>query len=258
MSSDIAYTHVIIDWNFTPADFFEGPLTVTREGYTVSLADGKVEARIDGAMFAARGGMGEQIQAELEGRFRAAQLLRHETYALSRGATIKVRPNGTRDIAIELQPVACKIAGGTVGILITDPEGKVVYDSEQLRREEDRALVDRVGAHLADSVLVTILKSYGAAVRDPDNELVYLYEIRDALSTLFGGDREARTALGTSAAEWRRFGQLCNAEPLRQGRHRGKTLGALRDATEGELVEARTLGKQLLEGYLAVLDGKGA
>ena len=80
-----------------------------------------------------------------------------------------------------------------------------------------------------------------ASVRDPANELVYLYEIRDALSVKFGSDRGARIALAITSSQWSRLGQLCNDEPLRQGRHRGKTRVALRDASEDELFEALRL-----------------
>jgi hypothetical protein len=91
-------------------------------------------------------------------------------------------------------------------------------------------------------------------VRDPNNELVHLYEIRDALSVKFGGDNSARAAIAITASQWSRLGQLCNNDPLRQGRHRGKTGEALRDASEGELVEARGIVRAMIEAYLQYLE----
>ena len=88
---------------------------------------------------------------------------------------------------------------------------------------------------------------------DPDDELVHLYEIRDALSTKFGSEKAARNALKISYDNWSRFGQLCNDEPLRQGRHRGKKYEA-RDATNAELSEARRIAQAMIEGYLRYLD----
>lgn len=255
MPGEIIHTHVILEWRFTPADFFGEPVTATRDGYALYLADGSAEAQIDGARFAAHKGMRDQVHRELAGRFAAAQLLRHQPYELSGPKTVKVRPDGIRDIFIEVQGLACTITGGTVGVSITDPSGNVVYDSEQVRLDEAKAFMDRVARHTADTLLDALLHSYEAAVRDPDNELIHLYELRDALAAHFGGDREARTALGVSANEWSRFGQLCNAGPLRQGRHRGNSAGALRDATESELGEARAFAKKMLTGYLEILDG---
>jgi hypothetical protein len=58
--------------------------------------------------------------------------------------------------------------------------------------------------------LGALLKSHHNSVRDPDNELVHLYEIRDALSARFGGDRPTRAALQINGADWSCLGQLCN------------------------------------------------
>ncbi|VTU29837.1 hypothetical protein [Variovorax sp. PBL-E5] len=256
MADDITYSHVILEWHFTPADFFGGPVTATREGYTWSLEDGKAEARIDGLQYAADEVVREKIHQELESRFRAAQVLRHQPFELSGSTVIKVRPDGTRAISMELRAGAITITGHRPSVRITDPAGNVVYDSEQASREETRAFENRVVGHSTDPLLGVLLRSFQAAVRDPDNELVHLYELRDALATRFGGDREAKAALGVSAKNWGRFGLLCNGEPLRQGRHRGENAGSLRDATEAELVEARTFGKKLLDSYLDVLDSE--
>jgi len=95
-------------------------------------------------------------------------------------------------------------------------------------------------------------------VNDPNNELVHLYEIRDTLSKKFGGENAACQALNISAAQWSRLGQLANNEPLRQGRHRGKNPGALRDATEAELTEARDITRQFVEAFLEYLERKNA
>ena len=46
--------------------------------------------------------------------------------------------------------------------------------------------------------------------------------------------------------------------PLRQGRHRGNNVGVLRDATEGELVEARDYVRVMIEAYLQYLEESAA
>ena len=94
-------------------------------------------------------------------------------------------------------------------------------------------------------------------MNDANNELVHLYEIRDALSRRFGGESPACQVLHISSTDWSRLGQLANSEPLRQGRHRGKNLGILRNATDAELTEARNIGRQFVEAYLEFLDVTG-
>jgi hypothetical protein len=96
-------------------------------------------------------------------------------------------------------------------------------------------------------------------VADPDNELVHLYEIRDALATKFGGEGAVRSALGIRSKEWSSLGQRANSEPLRQGRHRGtKVGGELRDAVESELKDARGIARNMIEAYLYYLVGQNA
>ena len=92
------------------------------------------------------------------------------------------------------------------------------------------------------------------SVKDPANELVHLYEIQDALSKYFGNDTAARKALGVSINKWRRLSSLANDPSLKQGRHRGLSLGALRDATKEELKEARNIAQSLVETYLEYLE----
>ena len=112
-----------------------------------------------------------------------------------------------------------------------------------------------VATHRAkNATLDAMLRSYAAAVRDPNNELVHLYEIRDALSKKFDGEQPARAALvAITSAQWSRLGLLGNELPLRQGRHRGKATTPLRDATKGELTQARGIARAMIEAYLQYL-----
>jgi hypothetical protein len=81
---------------------------------------------------------------------------------------------------------------------------------------------------------------------DPANELVHLYEIRDALSEKFGSQSKARRELVITREQWNGLGALADRAPLREGRHRGKHPGRLRDATSEELNEARSIAKSMI------------
>ena len=93
-----------------------------------------------------------------------------------------------------------------------------------------------------------------SSVKDPDNEFVHLYEIRDSLSERFGSKKSAIKKLGVTSNEWDEIGKLANALPLKQGRHRGKAVGALRDAEIAELEKARKSAAYLIEKYLEYLE----
>ena len=193
---------VVLDWDFSPPNYFEDALDVSRQNYTMTIADGKVQANIDSAIYQANISMRQSLHNAPNDRFLDMQLLTHRAYELSRSTMTRMHPDDHRDIFV------CVIASG----------------------------------------------SYDAAVRDPNNELVHLYEVREALSVRFDGEHGARSALGIGSSRWPRSGQLCNNEPLRQGWHRGKTGGVRRDATEGELTEARGITRCLIEAYFQHVD----
>lgn len=246
---------IVLDWSFSPPDYFEEPIEISRRDYTMTIADGKVRAKINSATYEARPEMREEVHNALNDRFLGVQLLTHRAYELSRPNVTRVHPDGRRDIFFEIEGASIKVSAGAVDFLITDKDGNVITDSKRERIERKKSLSALIEAHRAkDKLLASLLQSQAAAIRDPNNELVHLYEIRDALRTRFKDERAARTALGFSRTKWSRFGTLCNDMPLRQGRHRGQNAGALRDATEGELIEARGIARAMIEAYLQYLD----
>jgi len=110
------------------------------------------------------------------------------------------------------------------------------------------------GSPTTDAVVKGLLRSYSTALRDPANEFIHLYEIRDALAHRFGSAAKARSALGLKRRGWDRLGKLANDLPIKQGRHRGQSSGSLRDATETELQEARSIARNMIRQFLAYLN----
>jgi len=145
----------------------------------------------------------------------------------------------------------------TVDLKVTDADGNVVSDTKAERISRKNELSDLVERHEPRDTLVSVLlDSYTAAVHDPANELVHLYEIRDALTKRFGGSRAAQAALGVRHLRWLRLGHIANNEPIKQGRHRGTNPGTLRDASEQELQESRDIASELIERYLTYLEAQ--
>lgn len=246
---------VVLEWKFSPPDYFEAPIELARDDYTLTIVDGKAEARIDSATYDANPSMRQTLHDALNDRFLGVQVLSHRAYELSRSTMTRVHPDGRRNIFVEVEPARVVMTAHPVDFQVRDRDGKIVADSKRDRIEKKKSLADLVSTYRAsDGILASLLRSHAAAVRDPNNELVHLYEIREALSVKFGGEKALRSALGISSSDWSRFGELCNNEPLRQGRHRGRTRGALRDATEAELAEARSIASVMIEAYLRYLD----
>lgn len=246
---------VLLEWNFTPPNYFEEAIEILRHDYAINIADGKVEAKIESSIFDSSPSIRRTLHDSLNDRFLGVQLLTHRPYELSKSTITRVHPDGRRDISIELESTFSVASVGSVDFRVTNKDGNVISDSKRDRIERKKNLAELVSAHRAsDRLLGAMLRSYDTGVRDPNNELVHLYEIRDALSVKFGGENSARAALAITAPQWSRLGQLCNSEPLRQGRHRGKTGEVLRDATEAELAEARGIARAMIEAYLQYID----
>ncbi len=250
---------MMLSWSFSPPDYFEEPIEILRQDYTMTIADGQVHANFDSAIYEAKPEARAELHDALNDRFLGVQLLTHRAYELSRPNVTRVHPDGRRDIFVEIEPISIKVSMGTVDVRLIDKDGNVIADSKRERIEKKKSLAELIAARRTkDTLLASLLQSHAAGVRDPNDELVHLYEIRDALSAKFGNDAATRTALGISRTQWSRFGALCNDEPLRQGRHRGENAGTLRDATDGELIEARGIARAMIESYLRYLDASAS
>lgn len=246
---------VLLEWSFTPPDFFEQDTVISRSDYKLTIANGRAVCEIDPNVFDANPSMRDDIHRALLDRFRGAQLVSHAAFKLSGPELTRVKHDGSRAHFVEMH-AALKLSG-QFDVKVTDGKGNVLSDTRQERIDEKTRLADATEAHGGDVALASATQSYSQSVQDPKNELVHLYEVRDAFSKRFGDKKAALKALGVSENKWSRLGQLSNDEPLKQGRHRGKVLGQLRDATEAELSEARSIARELIEGYIAFLGSSG-
>jgi hypothetical protein len=246
---------VVFEWKFSPPDYFEEPVEIAGDDYVLIIADGKAEAKVRSEIYDANPSIRQDLHNALNDRFLGAQLLSFRAYELSDSTMTRLHPDGRRDTFIEPKPVVINILPGIIDFRVTDKEGNVVKDSKRDRIEKRRGLGDKVVRYRSsDATLASLLRSHDAAIRDRNNELVHLYEIREAVLTRFGSKDAALQALGVSAAQWSRMGRLCNDEPLRQGRHRGAAVGSLRDASHIELTEIREISRAIIEGYMRCLE----
>jgi hypothetical protein len=252
-------TNVILQWQFSPRTYFEEPRQIPHSGCIITIADGKVEARFDASVYDQDPSIREPLHNTVVSLFRGAQLVNQKPYQLSPNPTIiRLASDGSRGVSVEVAWTAGIVLGCAVGcavdIQVLDKDGKVVRDSRQERIAKRNGLADLAERHAKDPVALNLLKSFDTAMNDPPNELIHLYEIRDALKTKFGGDGTTPAALSISRRKWSRFGKLADDEPLKQGRHRGIHASALRDATNSELNEARDIARGMIEAYLQYLE----
>lgn len=241
---------VVLVWQFSPPDAFEEPTSLVAAGQTINIADGKAEARIDAIAYDSSASLRQQLHAALNARLNAIEILSHCECHLEKSVMTRVDASGRKHYFLEAEPGIYKLTGSPVDFVVTDAQGNIVNDTKRERVRKKRLFGEQIEGRLSDPVVASMVQSYRRAVRDPDNELVYLYEIKDTLSEHFGGENEARSRLGLSARAWSHFKKLCNVEPLLQGRHRGQKIGTLRDATDEELKEARNFAREMIRAYL--------
>lgn len=237
-----------LEWSYTPADFFEAPVDYNAPNYTVHIENGRaiatfVTGQLDSTL--------PEVHKQLEARFLGAQMVQNRPFQLSNYSTARARPDGTDAIGVSVHETLHLDA--SLDVVHRDVAGNVIFDSKADRVKATAELAELAAKYIHDPVAAALLKSYGAAINDPSNELTHLYEIRDALSKKFGGDEGARSALGISRNEWSRFGKLANDDPLYEGRHRGQNVGQLRHATESELNEVRGVAQTMILAYLKFL-----
>jgi len=248
---------VILEWNYSPENYFEEDILINRDNYEILISTGKVEARINPEYYEKQNNLRDILHERLNDRFLGAQLFAHKPYELSRASMYRLHPDGRKDITLFVGSCVMTMSVGNVDLVVKDKEGNIVADSKRERIDKKKELAELAEKYSATDALVTfLLGSYNASVTDPENELVHLYEIRDALSKEFSGESRTREILGLSKPKWSRLGKLANNEPIKQGRHRGQSLGALRNATNEELQEARKIASTFIEAYLGYIDNK--
>jgi hypothetical protein len=252
MAYSTTETKIEIEWNYTPPSYFEEQIICERKGYSIKIEDGHITARMNADVFDSQPGFRDSLTQKLNNYFLGAQLIRRQAFEIHGGAINRVWPDGRRDTTLVVQSAVHKHTVENVDLVSTDDEG-VVHDTRRDRIDTTKNLSELSARYAATNRTARkMLYSFDAAVRDPENELVYLYEVWEALQTKFGGEKKTQNALGILRSDRSRLMHLANE--LNQGRHRGSHAGSLRNATTDELDEARAIAGNMIKSYLNYLD----
>lgn len=248
---------MVLEWAYSPADYFEEPISLKREKYDMTINNGKVEARIKPELYNIEPDMRNELHNMLNNRFLGVQLLTHKNYELSKASMYRLHADGRKDITLFVESCVCNMLMGSVDLIQTDSHGNIVKDTRRERIDKKNHLSDLTEKYcIKDPLVKYLLNTYSMSVKDPDNEFFYLYDIRDALKSHFHGEPKACEKLGISKTRFNRLRQLTNNSEIKQGRHRGLSdkFKSLRNATDQELQEARNIARQLVESYFNYLE----
>lgn len=242
-----------LEWMYQPTDLFEAVYCDANTEYELVVEGGRVVATLAVPQNPVVEGLERQIEAHVTAIFLVRQLQVHRTYTLQ-GPRVYQHEGGQRNVAIRVGSVLSAESVGQPDIILRDQSGSIIRDTRAERLAAHTSLLKSITPKLTRSaVLHGLFTSYSRAVSDPSNELVHLYEIRDALSQHYGGERKARATLNINHHEWQRLGVLANVEPLQQGRHRGKNIGGHRVASSEELEEARSIVRNWIMAFAQTL-----
>lgn len=244
------------EWAFSPPDYFETAADFVSSYGLIKVTSGKVSLEISPEKYPSDHSLRNQIHRDLDARFLGAQAISHKPYVLNNPNVFKLYADGRRDTWAFAECGTVTTSGSEADFITKDAAGNVIRNTRQERIDKRKAFAQLASKYIGNATANAILRSYSAAVNDPNNELVHLYEIRDALSRHFKGEKAARKATSISKSQWSTLGRLSNDEPLSQGRHRGKSIGVLRDATKEELGEARSIARAMLDGFLNHLESR--
>ena len=213
---------VQLEWKYTPSNYLEEPILIPFEGGELEIKEGFAIANIDPPLFHDNESIKEDLTRQIESWLHAVQIMMHKDFELSKPTRTDIREDGKKNYFLEAKPCVIKMRAGPVDIIAKDKDGNVVSDSKSERLNKQKEFAYLVDKHRSsDTTLDQMLKSYQKSVKDPDDELVHLYEIRDSLSKRFGSKKNAIEKLGITKNEWDEIGKLANMLPLNQGRHRG-------------------------------------
>lgn len=243
-----------ITWRYNPASFFN-------EHFILLLNCGEFSAQNGNAMLKLKSDIDPtlpetfiSIKDEVLAVFEIRQIIAHCSFELFSPQTIQYDSGGARSVSVNIMGIGCFALSGQSDIVITNADGIIVIDTKAERLASEAEFINDLSPKMmCSSTLRAIARSYGQAVRDPQNELVHLYEVRDAVAKYYGSESSARSALKISKKEWQTLGRLANEEPLRQGRHRGKKIVGLRPAAQSELTEARAITKNIIKAFAAAV-----
>ncbi len=182
---------VEIHWVYTPEDYFDGKIELNCGDYIIEIEAGYATARMSANFYDSVPGLRDALTRDLNHYFLLWQMDRRKVFEIRKGSVVRTRPDGTTDTTIAVDSIVCHSSVGSPTLISTDANG-VVHDPRRERFEAKKGQVDLQLRYASDPTAHRMLESFDASIRYPGNELVYLYEIWDALQTRFRRNKKGR------------------------------------------------------------------
>lgn len=247
------------EWVYIPSTGINVPFRISTDCGNVEFGNGRVVATVDLGRCDWDESLGEYFDGHVRSAIDAISLLEHISLKLDGPSRTDTKKDGTKHCLLNVHDSVSVCTVQSVELVVYDENGKKIADPEADRKEKVLWFAKAFNEYRkTDVCLQKLLDSYYSSIRDPSNEFVHLYEIRDTLSSIFGHKKNAVKELGITNREWDELGELANIKPLEEGRHRGKLVAnqELRKASEAELAKGRKSAINLIEKYLVYVGEK--
>lgn len=237
-----------LQWTYEPRYFFEKKYESVYREAPIVIEPGKVVVEMDPKLY-----FGDTTRIELDkyitSMFEGVKLHSFEDYTLHKLTPQRILPSG-EIVSIGGLRGTARITGRMevkhADYVRYDDAGNVIEDTAQKRFDETIDLAELfAGIPYPNPLVENLMASWTNAIRNPDNEFLYLWEIWEALKDMHTFPKDKID----------RFRNLVNG-PYEQSRHRGEEWHSLKPATKGELEEARQIARGFIIAHLNTLVGK--
>ena len=230
------------NWNIKPASPAEyaaviPPFDLLVSGTKLALksaADAVDERRLYEHASQVAEGLAGSLSCELGERFEVAYQGRHV-----------LRDTGQQSVSAFFTIVV-----NPAPVIATDAE--VREASERRERERHAAqqrILSRTRRAAFDLNLRGMLGRWSTYLADPEGRLHPLYDVLQIVERIYGGRREAASALNMSYTDLSDLGRISNDPTVLNGRHPGRSPGPHRIATEVEVDACERVVKAIIEKY---------
>lgn len=248
---------IILEWKYDPKSYFESDIVFDDNELRMRMFDGSVKLELLNYNSDFEPDH-EKYNSFVESYFIAEMIGKRTYYDLKIGAIVIEDNDGLKEEILIPWIVTHNMSfSAKVRVIKNDKDGNILYDSEEEEKKKLLELLKNIqNVYDKDEVVPHIIKSFKNSILFPDDELVYLYEIIDAIQTYFKSKSKALHELKISKANWSELGKICNKLPLKQGRHRGQMIGTIKDSSAFELETARSISKKIIHTFIDYLNRK--
>ena len=182
---------VLLERPYKPSNYSEDKEVIRYKKIEMVISDGKVIAQFEVTQLKANPNLADELYNDLYAIFQGMQLLTHKKFDLSKSpAKTVIHSDGKKHHCLSINIMESGQIIENVDSEVMDKNGNIISDSRKERIEKQREFGSLVRKYRPiNQNVAKMLDSYEGAVRHPDDELVYLYEIREALQKEFKGKK---------------------------------------------------------------------